>query len=306
MIVVCGEALVDLVGDPDGRTFRARPGGSPANTAVGLARLGAPAALLARLASDELGRLLRGHLAASGVDLGLAVDVPEPTTLALAALDELGRAEYAFYVDGCADGGWSPADLPDALPADVRAVHVSGSLALAVPAMGDVLEAFLARESGRRTVVVDPNVRPALARDQRDLRARLRRWLGLADIVKVSGDDVAWLHPGEPVAEVAVRWQRLGPLLVVVTLGADGAHARCGEHAVTLPAEPVPVVDTVGAGDACTAGLLDWLARHDRLGPDKLPALSTEEVSAALSAALHVSALTCTRPGADPPWRAEL
>lgn len=306
MIVVCGEALVDLVGEPDGRTFRARPGGSPANTAVGLARLGTPAALLARLASDELGRLLREHLAASGVDLRLVVHAPEPTTLALATLDELGRAEYTFYVDGCADGGWSPADLPDALPAGTRAVHVSGSLALAVPAMGEVLEAFLARESGRRTVVVDPNVRPALARDERDLRERLRRWLGLADIVKVSGDDLAWLHPGEPVAEVTARWQRLGPPLVAVTLGAGGAHARCGEHAVTLPAEPVEVVDTVGAGDAFTAGLLDWLARHDRLGPGRLPALTAGELSAALGAALHVSGLTCTRPGANPPWRGEL
>src|SRR4051812_19099668 len=137
MIVVCGEALIDLVPDEGGAAYSPRPGGSPANVAVGLGRLGLDAALLARISGDGFGRLLRNHLIESRVGLVTAVPALEPTTLAVVTLDEAGSAEYAFYVDGSADGAWHADHLPAALPAEAVALHVSGSLALAVPTMGD-------------------------------------------------------------------------------------------------------------------------------------------------------------------------
>ncbi len=303
MIVVCGEALVDLV--PEGGAYAARPGGSPLNAAVGLARLGQPVRLLSRLSDDAFGRLLADHAQAAGVDLSAAVRAAEPTTLAVVTLDGQGKAEYAFYVDGAADGGWSTADLPAVLP-EGAPLHVSGSLALGVPAMGDALEALLTRERGRRVLVLDPNVRPRLARSEADLRARLDRWLGLVDVVKVSADDLAWLSPGEPVEQVARRWREAGPSLVVVTRGEDGVHALGPSGAVDLPAEPVDVVDTVGAGDAFLSGLLCGLQESGDLVPDRLRALGDDALRAALHLAGRSAAVTCGRPGADPPWRDEL
>jgi fructokinase len=290
----------------------ARPGGGPANTAVGLARLGTPTALLARIGDDAFGRMIRAHLAGSGVDLRFAVTAAEPTTLAVASLDGAGVAAYTFYVAGCADGAWSAADLPAALPADCTAVHAGGALALAVPAFGDVVEELLAREHGSRVLSVDPNVRPALVTDPAATRARWRRWLQRATVVKASVDDAGWLEPDAAtpdrtgVAATAAGWSAAGPALVVVTRGGAGLYARTGRHEVWLDAEPVPVADTVGAGDALTAGLLDWLARRDLLTPDRLADLDRDALTAAARFAAHVAARCCTRPGADPPWRHEL
>lgn len=306
MIVSCGEALVDLVPHADRVTYTPRAGGSPANVAVGLGRLGVDVALLARIAADGFGRLLRTHLATSRVDLTIAVASDEPTTLAVVTLDPLGRAEYAFYVDGCADGAWRPAQLPAALPDRADALHVSGSLALAVPAMGDTLELLLRREHPRRTLTFDPNLRPGLARDPSGLRERLDHWIPLVDLVKVSSDDLAWLAPGEPVETIAARWQRRGPVLVVVTRGPDGVHAIGPDGPVDLAAEPVTVADTVGAGDACMSGLLAALDRAGRLSRDRLATIPADTLTAALAFAQHVAALTCTRVGADPPWEHEL
>jgi fructokinase len=320
VIVVCGEALIDVVparevpgengrpGDTVGaRLYEARPGGSPFNAAVALARLGTPVALLARFsAADGFGRQLRTHARASGVRLDLAVDAPEPTTLALVDVADDGTASYTFHADGTADWGWLPAELPAELPADVVAVQ-AGSIALARPPGGDVLEAFLAREAGRVTVSIDPNVRPALIGPREDVAQRVERWVRSAGIVKISSEDLEWVHPGEGRDVVVGRWLTAGPRLLVVTDGAAGATAWVpGEDPVHQPAQAVTVADTVGAGDTTGAALLDWLARHDRLAPAGLAALTAAEAGEALRAALTAAAVTVSRPGADPPWRHEL
>lgn len=319
VLLVCGEALVDLVAaaptraggaGPAGRApvvLTARPGGSPANTAVGLGRLGTGCALLSRLADDPFGRLLREHLLASKVDLTLAVAATEPTTLAIATLDDEGRAEYRFYVDGCADGGWSAAELPDPLPVGCDALHVSGALATAVPSMGDALEHLLRREHGRRTISFDPNPRPGLA-DRAAARTRIERWLVLSTLVKVSADDLGWLYPNEAVAAVARRWATAGPALIVVTHGGDGVAGWLpyAGTPIRLPALPASLVDTVGAGDALASGLLDWLSRNQRLRLREIGGLTLAETTAALTFAQRVAAACCGRRGADPPWRREL
>lgn len=297
MIAVCGEALVDLV--PDGpASYVALPGGSPANTAVALARLGIPTTLLARLSRDASGRLLRAHLLTNGVDLGRAVEADEPSSIALVELDEGGAASYRFLLDGTADWGWTSDELTPLGP-DVVAVH-AGSLALArVPALEEFLRAAAC------TVSIDPNLRPGLVDDLDATRASVDRWVATADLVKASSDDLELLHPGVAPLEVAGRWAESGAGLVVVTLGAGGSLAVVDGEALRVPAAPVAVVDTVAAGDTFTAGLLAALHAEGLLG-GRLTGLSADAVGRALAYASRASAVTCSRAGADPPWASEL
>ncbi len=310
MIVVAGEALVDLVDEGDG-SFRAIPGGSPANVAVGLARLGAPVQMLTRLSRDGFGRRIGAHLAGSGVGLDLAVEAAEPTPLAVATLDMQGRASYSFYVQGTADRMWQAAEVPERLPTGSQALCV-GSLALALEPGAGLLGGLLERERQRAevTVVLDPNVRPALMGDPDAARARTRRLVVASDVVKVSDEDLAWLAPGEDPQAAARAWVATGPQLVVVTRGAAGAYAVTAAGVeVAVPAAAVTLVDTVGAGDAFTSGLVDGLRREGALGGQArswLGELDAEVLGSVLARAIRVSALTCGRRGADPPYAAEV
>lgn len=303
MIVVCGETLIDLV--PAGGAYHAHPGGSPANVAVGLGRLGVDVSLLARLADDQFGQILRAHLRASNVGLDLIAVSAEPSTLAVVSLGAADAAEYDFYIDGCADGGWRPEGLPDTLPPGA-ALHVSGSLALPVESMAETVEVLLLRERPRRVISFDPNIRPLLIRDRPGVLQRLERWLGLADIIKVSAEDLGWVAPGRPIEAVAREWREMGPSLVVVTRGGQGVHAVGPAGSVDLAAEPITIVDTVGAGDSFMGGLLAALHEESLLHRAALGALTATQLTAGLTYAARVAAITCSRAGADPPWRHEL
>ena len=298
VIAVCGEALVDLIPSAP-TTYDALPGGSPANTAVALARLGTPVTMLARLSSDGFGSLLRDHLTRNGVDLSHAVSAPEPSSLAIVSRDAAGAASYRFVIDGTADWQWADGELPE-LPSRVAAVH-AGSLALA---KAPALERFLARQRERATVSIDPNLRPTLMGSLEDTRAAVLRWLALADVFKASTEDVELLHPGADPVEVATDWSTRGPALVVVTAGPDGATAVVDGEVVHRPARPTQVVDTVGAGDTFTAGLLAWLHATGQLG-GRL-AVTLDDVRPAVDHALRAAAVTCSRRGADPPYTGEL
>jgi fructokinase len=309
VIVVAGEALVDLVAEDDGR-FRAVPGGSPANVAVGLARLGVRTHMLARLGTGRFGRIIREHLSRNGVGLDLAVDSSEPATLAVVSLDADGRAAYDFYVDGTADWGWSPAELPASFPAETIA-FCTGSLAVALEPGATVITDLMRRAAAAGvSVVLDPNLRPALLGERAAARRRLEAQIAVADVVKVSDEDLAWVAPEESAADVAARWLDLGPKLVVLTRGADGAWAGTLDGArVDVAAYPIDVVDTVGAGDAFTAGLVDGLRRYDLLGGearDRLGRCTDATVQAVVERATLVAGLTCARRGADPPTAAEV
>jgi fructokinase len=310
MITVCGEALIDLVNQGGGR-FQAHPGGSPANVAVGLSRLGAPVALLARVSSDAFGQLLQAHLHDNGVDPRHLMQARERTTLAVVSLDENGVATYDFYVEGTADWHWQPSELPDPLPDDVTALH-SGSLALAVEPGASLLTGLLRRERnrGQVTISIDPNIRPTFEPDRQAALRRVEEQVRFADVVKVSAEDLRWLVPGESAVECARRWQAMGPAVVVVTLGSSGAVAIAADGIqLSRPSVPVAVVDTVGAGDAFTAGMLDAMRRLGLLGVrghNALRGLSAQTLGRIVDEGMLVAALTCGRAGANPPTWAEV
>jgi fructokinase len=311
VIAVLGEAVVDLVETAEPGLYRAHPGGSPLNVAVGLARLGHPTALLARISRDVFGRMFRTHLAGSGVDLDHLVEAPQPSTLAVASVDGAGVASYDFWVDGTADWQWTADELAAALPAGAVALH-TGSLALEVPPGAELVADLIRREHrrGEVTISYDPNVRLARRGPREQALRQVEELVGLADVVKVSADDLAWLLPGEDPAAVARRWAAAGPALVVVTLGGAGALAATAAGVLAdHPAIPVEVVDTVGAGDAFASGLLGWLAERGALGrraTSTLAHLDRAALVEMLARAGLVAALTCAKPGADPPTRSEL
>jgi fructokinase len=305
VIVVCGETLIDLV-HVEGEIWRALPGGSPANTAVALARLGTSAAMLARISSDAFGTRLRSRLVGDGVDSRFVVDAEEASSMAVVDLDSAGGARYSFYLQGTADWQWAAAELPLSFDSSVAAIH-AGSMALMMPPGGSVLEAMLQRERPQRVVSIDPNVRASICPDPLRYRESVERWLGLAHVVKASVDDVGWLYPDRSHADVLADWASRGPALVVFTRGRDGAVARLATGIeVSVGGLAVNVVDTIGAGDTFSAGLLHALSELDSLDVSALTSLTSSRLESALRFAVLVSAIACTRAGADPPYGQDL
>lgn len=304
MFTVVGEALVDLVGQPP--AFTAHAGGSPYNVAITLARLGQPVSLVARSGRDTFGALLEAKARDSGVLFDRWQVVDEPTTLAVAALQPDGSAQYDFYLDNTAGLGWDDR-LVELMPSG--GVFHLGSIASWRPPSAAVLQAWQRRvfDGGATLVSYDPNVRPALVADRSSLRASVERCISAAHLVKASDEDVAYLYPDLDLAAVAQQWCALGATLVVVTRGGDGAIAfgPSGEVA-RQPGEPITVADTVGAGDSFAGGFLAALVDNGVTSPAGLASAGTDLVRLALRQAVVVSAITCERSGANPPTRAEL
>jgi fructokinase len=313
IVAVAGEALVDLVPAPVGDYFEVAPGGSPANVALGLARLGVPARLLARIADDLLGRRIREHLTHNGVQLDHAVAAKEQTSLAMVSLDADGSPAYDFRISGTADWQWTPAEVDGALDSGeqgpVVALH-SGSLALTTPPGDAVLRDLLVRASEVVTISYDPNCRPMLMGDPATVLAGVHEMLAVADVVKVSTEDLNWLVPGMSAEQVVDDWLSRGPTLVAVTLGSDGvlAGTAAGLRA-RRPGVSVKVIDTVGAGDTFSAALLAGLHRGNLLGAEnrsKLRAMDYSTLDELLYDAVLAAAIACSRRGADPPTRGDL
>ncbi|TMC86086.1 MAG: carbohydrate kinase [Chloroflexi bacterium] len=301
MIVVCGEALIDMIHNGDG-TQRAAPGGGPFNTARALARLGVPTAFLGHLSADAFGRDLAGLLTDDGADLRFATIGPESTTIAVADVDSEGLAEYEFLIQGTSAPNLTPEMLPEHFSADVSALHL-GTLGLVLEPMASTLAGLVDRESGRRLLMLDPNIRLGLIPED-EYRERLRAVISESTIVKASDTDVAWLYPGVDYEHAADRLLDEGVRMAVVTLGARGAFGAHREFRVRVTAPQVEVVDTIGAGDAFGAALLAWLHDHGRMKAEL--SLELDELRAALEFACLAAAITCTRAGADPPRRSEM
>jgi fructokinase len=302
MFVVVGEALIDLVGQRGGRTLAAHPGGSPANVALGLARLGVPVTLKTRLGRDAFGEMISAHLEASGVRVDGGREGGVSTSLAIATL-AAGIASYDFRID------WDVEALAP-LPIETRCLH-TGSLATVLPPGKASVVDLVEREHrrGRVTVSYDPNVRPALLGDAARARPDIERLVALSDVVKVSDEDLRWLYPDRPDEDVAQAWLASGPALVVVTRGGAGVYAVSAGLELHRQAVPLDLVDTVGAGDSFTSGLLDGLHRADLVGGarrDALAAIDEATLGSVVDAAALIAAITCSRPGADPPTRAEV
>jgi fructokinase len=303
MIVVAGESLVDMVPSGPGG-FAAHCGGGPFNTARTLARLGRRVGFLGAISDDALGRRLRQALEADGVSLDLVVETSLPTTLAFAELSDDGSASYRFYTEGTSVPGLTATSALAVLPTAPEAVHV-GSLGLMLEPIADAVMAVTAAAAARGALVMfDPNIRPTLIDDRGAYLERFERVVASADVVKASIEDLAWVGAGEPAESVARRLLATGAARVVLmTRGAEGAVAFSGGAAVAVPAPPVRVVDTIGAGDAFSAGFLAWWLDRG-LGAAQLGDLVA--ICEAARFACLVASRTCERSGADPPRRAEL
>ncbi|WP_406055038.1 carbohydrate kinase [Streptomyces sp. NBC_01077] len=294
--LVIGECVADIVRAPagSGAADRVHPGGSPANVAYGLGRLGRDVTLLTQLADDTTGRLIEAHLKGAGVRVE-AGDVPARTPSAVVGLDAHGQASYTFDIAWTLKAG-APTDLAPAH------VHIGSIAAVTAPGAATVL-AETRRLRAHATVSYDPNVRPELMGEHDEAVARVERCVALSDLVKASDEDLAWLYPGEDPRTVAARWIALGPAVVLVTRGAAGSLAVTRHDTVAAEATPVTVVDTVGAGDSFMSAVLDTLAGRGR---DALGALGPECLAELLRRAGTAAALTVSRAGAQPPDRAEL
>ncbi len=306
LILSCGEALIDMLPrqtEAGEAAFAPYPGGAVFNTAVALGRLGAPAGFLSGLSTDLFGEVLEAALAASGVDTALAVRSDRPTTLAFVKLTG-GQASYAFYDENTAGRMLTPADLP-VIPAGVAALFFGGISLVGEPC-GGFYQALMLREARTRVTMIDPNIRPGFIKDEDAYRARIDAMIDVADIVKVSDEDLRWIMGEGEIAGLAQALLARGPKVVFVTEGATGAHGFTKAHSVFQPSRKVTVADTVGAGDTFNAGVLAALHDHDALTKPALAGLGEDALGDAVGLGIRAAAVTVSRPGANPPWAAEL
>lgn len=304
MFTVIGESLVDIIEAPARGTARQiHPGGSPLNVAVGSARLGLPTTLVTHFADDAHGHLIDDHLSSNRVEA--IVGGSFPTSSAVALLDGSGAAGYTFSIHWDINGASIPA-----LAAVESALHVhTGSIAAVLAPGNKTVRGLVKAARPHATVSFDPNCRPAISGDVEAARQEVEDFVAASDIVKASDEDLRWLYPGRTVEDSLAAWLELGPAMVVLTRGADGPVILTRRGRVEMPAEAITVADTVGAGDSFMAGLISGLAQLDALGAVNRPRLrdlTTAKLHALAAYANRAAAITCSRPGANPPTAAEL
>ncbi|QLC73020.1 carbohydrate kinase [Pseudomonas sp. LPB0260] len=310
MYLVCGEALFDVFSLDEGARssqleLQAIAGGSPFNVAVGLRRLAADSALFAGISTDFLGERLRKVLHEEGVSDAYLVPSDAPTTLAMVAVDAQGVPQYSFRGEGCADRMLGLEHLP-ALEARVRGIHV-GSYSLVVTPVADTLFELVRRESDRRLISLDPNVRLGVEPSIELWRQRVEAFAAQAHLIKVSEEDLALLYPQRRPEDVVSQWLSQRCQLVFLTHGSDGASVHSRQHGRwAVPAQAVDTRDTVGAGDTFQAALLAYLSRHGLDSPQALATLSHRHIEAMLGYAVRAAAVTCSRIGPDLPYAHEL
>jgi fructokinase len=307
MFVVCGEALMDVFArerDATGQPLDARMGGSPFNAAVGIARLRQPVGFFGPVSRDFLGERLMQGLRDEGVHVDITPRTDAPTTLSLVGTDAQGVPAYSFYGHGAADRQLVP-EMLALLPPTMSGLHV-GSYTTVVEPTATTLRALVEREHGRTPISYDPNVRLNVEPEHTRWRDMLLWMLPRTDLLKISLEDLELLWHGTSVEDFAGEAMRQGVKLVVVTLGGDGAMAFSGPAAAQVPAVPVAVVDTVGAGDSFHAALVAWLLERRLLSHEALGRLSSTQLHEALRFAAQAAAITCSRRGANPPRRGEL
>ncbi len=306
MILCCGEALIDMLPrktDAGEHAYAPYAGGAVFNTAVALGRLGAPAGFFSGLSSDPFGAQLRDVLVSAGVGCDYAHVSARPTTLAFVNLND-GQATYLFYDENTAGRMLTVADLPELGP-EVDAM-LFGAISLISEPAGGAYEEFMRREQGRRVMMLDPNIRPNFIPDREKHLKRIRAMMAMADIVKLSDEDLNWFGESAAHEEIVQNWLGRGPTLIVVTHGSRGAVAYTKAHKVKVVPEKVKVVDTVGAGDTFNGCVLASLQEQGLLTKDAVTDLSADAIRSALVLGTKAAAITVSRAGANPPWRHEI
>jgi fructokinase len=305
LVTVIGESLVDIIEDPrqGGAARETHPGGSPLNVSVGCARLGLHTKLVTHFAEDPYGHLIARHLENSGVES--IVGGSQPTSTAVATLDDTGAARYTFAISWDLNGASIPA-----LAAAESSLHVhTGSIATVLPPGSKSVMGLLEGARHHATISFDPNCRPAISPDVAAAREQAEDFVAASDIVKASDEDLHWLYPDRTLEESMDEWLALGPALVALTRGANGPVLLSRSGRVDIPGETVTVADTVGAGDSFMAALISGLMQLDALGAagrERLQVLTQDQLHALARYANKAAGITCSRPGADPPGLADL
>ncbi len=297
-IWVCGEVLIDLIPDGSGERIP-HVGGGPANTAKALARLGHEVYFIDGISSDKYGQMSRQELLDDEVKLDLALNSEKPTCLAIVSLNESGGASYEFETDGTATFDFSPSWLPDPSRYKPSVLHI-GTLVTVIQPGADVLYDWAMQVAEFAPIVFDPNVRSVVMNDRDKYLAAVERWVAISSVAKVSDDDMAWLYPGQQYADVAKRWISDGAALVVVTRGADGLVGFTADGTVEVPGVKVDVADTVGAGDTVGAIVVEAMIEKGILN------LTGDTLKTVLNRAAIAAGITCSRKGAQPPYKQEL
>ena len=292
-IWVCGEVLIDIL--PSGPVV----GGGPANTAKALARLGHDVHFIDGISSDVYGQSARAELLNDGVNLDLALASDKPTCTATVTLDAAGGASYEFLIDGTATFDFTTSWLPDPYRYQPQVLHI-GTLVTVIEPGASALYDWAMQVAELAPIVFDPNIRPSVLPDRDLYEAAIEKWAALSAVIKVSDDDLAWLFPGQAIEDVAYRWINDGAFLVVVTQGANGLMGYTSEGRVEVPGVKVDVVDTVGAGDTVGAIVVEAMLAHG------LVELRGDLLRGVLTRAAAAAAITCSRKGAQPPYKHEL
>jgi fructokinase len=315
MILVIGEALIDLIGAADSSGhYQAVVGGANANVALALARRGVDQKFMGRISTDGFGQQIRERLASNGVNLDYSISAKEQTSLAVATIGDGGSASYSFYVDGTADWGWTEQELPNAVELaslDTKAVQF-GCLAMAIAPGGLVLEKWLSElyATNQMTLSHDLNIRSALGFERESELARVLRINAHSHIIKASDADIEWLYDltvGADLDEIAIEWSR-GGKLVVITRGGDGATLFLNGNKLHAKAPKINLVDTVGAGDTFMANLLAELDLVGALGDEpisRLASLDAAHLQTAAEVAAVAAGIVCERKGCEPPTLGE-
>jgi fructokinase len=305
MILCCGDALVDMLPrllENGSRAFLPVAGGALLNSAVTLGRLGENAGFISGISKDLFGTMVTDALKGAGVDCSNCLRSNRPSTLAFVQLND-GQAQYTFYDENSAARIIRPEDLPAAVKADAM---LFGAISLIAEPCGSAYEALAERMHERCVIMLDPNIRPGFIDDEAAYRGRLDRMAAISDIIKVSQEDLEWIAQDRPSEERVGKWLAGATKLVLVTRGGGGALAVTAGRSVSVPAPAVKVVDTVGAGDSFNGGILSGLRRAGLLSKDGLEGIGEESLAEAVGFAVRVAAVTVSRPGADPPWLADI
>ena len=304
MILCCGEALIDFmpIEKANSQTFyKPCPGGSSLNTAVALGRLNHSVGMLTGISNDLFGKQLIAHLEESNVDCSLVIRSNLDTTLAFVSAESLeGNVEYAFYAKETADRSMSVENLPKSLPDNIEVLEF-GSISLVMEPSASSYEHLMLRESTKRFISLDPNIRPDFIPDALAFQKRFDNWLDHVDLVKLSNADLEWLYPNSNIDDAVSYILSKKVQAVFLTLGEKGAWAYTKNHQIFAETPVISVKDTVGAGDSFHAGLLHKLAMMDRLKFGQLKEIKKTELQASLNFAMEVAALTCTNTGASSP-----